>query len=76
MRSATSAAFRGQPLQGDGAEFVHEYLQRKTLSQIGYRFDLDGMSCFKADCFGIIANQIADLEKKEIDRIKNKAKNG
>jgi len=53
---------------------IAEYFQRKTLSEIGYRFSLDDLNCFKADCFGVIANQLGKLEKQEHDKAIAKSK--
>lgn len=60
-----SALWRGHSVQTEVTPLVCEYFERKTLSEIGYRFDPKDLSSFKAQCFGIIANQLNELESNE-----------
>lgn len=51
------------------APIVGEYLDKKRLAKLGYVFDSDDLSTFKAECFRIIDNEINSIKHK-------KSKNG
>lgn len=65
--------WRGNSFQTEITPVIAEYFQRKTLAELGYRFPPD-LNCFKADCFGIIANQLGVLEKRDAENAAKKAK--
>ena len=66
--------WRGHSVEGDATPVIGEYFQRQTLSKIGYRFDASELNSFKAECFGIIANQLSVLENQENTKAAQKSK--
>jgi len=47
---------------------VAEYIQIQALSKLGFKFDGDNLSEFKADIYAMIGREIADLEQKEMKK--------
>jgi hypothetical protein len=56
--------------QNEAAPLIAEYNVRRRLSKLGYTFDGDRLSAFKAQCFVIIATELDKLELDEAKRRK------
>ena len=51
-------------------EIVAEYLERKSLNEMGYRQEVDDLSCWEVEAFAIIGNEIASVRNSKIDKLK------
>lgn len=58
------------------AQLVSEYFERKRLSDIGFRFSHDDLTCYEVEAFIIVSSAIDEVreknEKKAQDKIKRK----
>ena len=55
-------------MTNEAASYVAEYMTRRRLSKLGYRFDPSKLDCLKAEVFSIISVEIDKIESKEIER--------
>jgi len=46
---------------------VSEWNSRKQLAEMGYVWTVP-LTCFKADCFGIIEDELAKIQKKSMSK--------
>lgn len=44
---------------------VREYMQRQVLAKIGVTDDLNGVTDFKAECFTVVASELASQQERE-----------
>lgn len=61
-------SYKGSGLANEAAPLVAEYNHRSMLKKLGYSFDVSELSSYKAECFSIIAGEIADLQAKEMKK--------
>lgn len=52
-------------LTNKAAPLYMEYVMRQSLSKIGFTDSLDNLDCFTAECFSIIAQEIAAVMDKK-----------
>jgi hypothetical protein len=45
--------------------FIGFYFARKSLSELGYRFDANDLDVFEADAYLTISSKLASLENQE-----------
>lgn len=45
---------------------VSEYLTKKNLSKLGYKFDENELTQFQVDCYNLIANSFAKFERESL----------
>jgi hypothetical protein len=50
------------------APLVGEYIARKTLAKLGFRFDPKEMSVIKAQAFMTIAEEVSTIEEENIEK--------
>jgi hypothetical protein len=67
---------KGLSLNSKGivAQMVSEYFERKSLSEIGYRFDSSDLTCYEAEIFFTVSAALSDHAKREGEKLKAKAK--
>ena len=58
--------------QNLGVILVSEYLERKSLSDVGYKYSIGDLDDYTAKAFLYISSCFNENEKKELDKIKNK----
>jgi hypothetical protein len=52
--------------------FVAEFLTKKSLKDLGYTFDGNGISSFDAEAYSLIASEFNELERKELNGNRNR----
>ena len=60
----------------EAAPLYWEYLTKRTLSKMGYRFGTADLDCFTADAFVVIDEEIEKRKAKEAQRAHQKANRG
>ena len=61
-------AYKGMSGSNGATGLVQEFIIRQKLSKLGYSFDIDELSSFKAMCFGVIADEVAAQERAEMKK--------
>jgi len=63
-----AAAYKELSLVNEAAPLLMEYNMRLQLSKLGYRFDGQSLSSFKAQAFTIISSEISRLEAESLKK--------
>jgi hypothetical protein len=61
--------------QNEAAPFVIDYLRRKSFKQLGYVHDVETLDVFTAECYVIIGNEFAKIDRKKREREASSGKN-
>jgi hypothetical protein len=65
--------YHGLKGSNEASFILDEYFTKKSLAEIGYRFDPSDLELWKVEAFLLIAKTLNNEEKKDL---KKKAKNG
>jgi len=65
LKRDAANAFKGRKLETSAAGLIREYLQRKLLSKIGITSSINDITDYEAECFTVIASEIASQEEKD-----------
>lgn len=57
-------------------QIVAEYLELKTLNDMGYKQDLEDLMQWEVEAFGIIGSEFSKADKKKLDELKLKKPKG
>ena len=56
----------------DSAAIVSDYNMHTMLRKIGYSFDANELDIFRANCFSVIAEEIADISREDMKRSRSR----
>jgi hypothetical protein len=54
--------------RNEAAPIYMEFIMRQGLAKLGYTDSMDNLDCFTAECFAIIASEIARITNDKIKR--------